>query len=145
MKKIALTGNFGRGKFALVDDGCFERLNKFKWNLRRGYAVRTVWIDGKFKSEFMHRVINNTPVGMETDHISGIKLDNRKKNLRSCTHTQNVRNRKSSKGYYVERGRIISQIRVNGKHIHLGIFKTKQEASKVYAEAKLKYFGEINI
>jgi hypothetical protein len=40
----------------------------------------------------MHRVIAGTPIGMETDHINRVKLDNRRANLRIVTHVQNIAN-----------------------------------------------------
>lgn len=88
MKKIKLT----RGKFALVDDEDFEFLNQWKWCLRNSgrYAGRCDYKNNKWI--LMHRVINNTPVGMETDHINRNKLDNRRSNLRSVTGCQNMMN-----------------------------------------------------
>lgn len=157
MKKIALGGKHGRGKFALVDDEDFEELNKHKWCIGGGYALREIWINGKGKTELMHRVINKTPDGLQTDHINWNKLDNRKINLRSCTASQNRMNRgcpknnsTGVKGVRIQvrkhKGKtykyIQAQIGVNGKQIHLGIFKTLEEASQSYADAVKKYFGE---
>ena len=47
------------------------------------------------KTETMHRMImgrDGIPKGMVVDHINGNGLDNRKENLRVCTHAQNVVN-----------------------------------------------------
>lgn len=82
MKKIKLT----KGQFALVDNEDFEYLNQFNWTSHTaGYAVGHV----NKKLIFMHRLINKTPKGFETDHINRNKLDNRKSNLRSVTQAQN--------------------------------------------------------
>ena len=88
MKKIKLT----QGKFALVDDKDFEWLNQWKWYFNSGYAVR-----GCSKRILMHRVINNTPDDLITDHINQNKLDNRKCNLRTGTKSLNNFNTKVRK------------------------------------------------
>ena len=99
MKKIKLT----KGKFALVDNEDFEYLNQWKWHLCRDYAIRRQYFKGdkiyarKVKIIWMHRLIINTPPGMETDHINGNGLDNQKNNLRIVTKSQNQHNRKLSK------------------------------------------------
>lgn len=46
------------------------------------------------------------------------------------------------KGVSRDRGRWRAYIRVNYKQIHLGNFRTKEEAARRYNEAALKYFGE---
>ncbi len=65
MKYIKLT----QGKKVMVDDSDFEWLNQWKWQLSdNGYAIR------RYKTTFrMHRLINNTPSGLFTDHINGNK------------------------------------------------------------------------
>ncbi len=94
-KKIALAN----GGFALVDSDDYESLSKFKWYCSRwGYAHRQGW-EKKPTGErehwtiWMHRVINETPHGLYTDHINGKKLDNRKCNLRTVDKSRNSTNR----------------------------------------------------
>lgn len=156
MKKIYLSGVLGKGKFAIVDDEDYETINKNKWNLSfNGYAQRIVYIgtlNGKKirKSEKMHRVLNKTPIEMDTDHINRDKLDNRKKNLRICTHNENLHNQKRSgssefKGVYKKKNRWQSAIYSNYMRIFLGSFKTKEEAALAYNEAAKKYHGEFAV
>ena len=45
----------------------------------------------------LHRVIMNAPQGYDVDHINHDPLDNRKSNLRICTHLENGRNLVKSK------------------------------------------------
>lgn len=95
MKQIPLT----KGRFAIVDDEDFEELNRYKWySDHKGYAARnSPYVNGKRHVIWMHRVIAGTPAGMETDHINGIKNDNRRSNLRIATTVQNAMNRGLSK------------------------------------------------
>jgi hypothetical protein len=91
MKEIPLT----KGKVALVDDEDFEEVSKVTWYLVKirntCYAHGYVKPPSK-KMEYMHRLILKTPEDMETDHINGNGLDNRKENLRVVTHRQNMQN-----------------------------------------------------
>jgi hypothetical protein len=75
------------------------------------------------------------------DHINGIRNDNRICNLRSVSHKQNQWNRKTAKGYYWHKttNKWRSQILLNRKSIHLGLYKTEQEARNAYLQAKEKY------
>lgn len=77
----------------------------------------------------------------EIDHINGIRDDNRICNLRSVTRQQNQWNRKTAKGYYLDKrtNKFNSQIYLNRKHIYLGCYNTEQEARNAYLEAKQKY------
>jgi hypothetical protein len=152
MKEIPLT----KGRVALVDDADFEMLNKYKWfaesRNRTFYARRTVTIGiGKYKNVSMHRVIMQTPVGVETDHSDGDGLNNQRWNLRFCTRSKNNMNRSKGKnntsGYkgvswfgLAQKWR--STINVEGRQIHLGLFLKKEEAYKSYCEASKKYHGE---
>lgn len=84
----------------------------------------------------------------EIDHISGVRNDNRIKNLRSATDQENSKNQKrrydnktGTTGVYhtPSRDRWCAQIGLNGKHKHLGRFKTKSEAINARKRAEIKY------
>ena len=87
--------------------------------------------------------IFNSSKDNSIDHINGNTLDNRLSNLRNVTHQQNHFNEKKCKGYcYDPRKKVkkyASQIRYNGKTIHLGMYKTKEEAKAKYIIAKHFY------
>lgn len=142
MKRIKLT----QGKYALVDDKDYEELNKHKWYFAN-YAIRQVG----GKGVFMHKVIMPAPKGMHTDHINRDKLDNRKQNLRVCTHAENNRNtttmwktnRSGYKGvtFNKKAGKYVAQIKEHGNYRFLGHYDVPEEASLAYKEAALKYHG----
>jgi len=145
MKKIPLT----QGKYALVDDEDFEKLIKHKWHLAKCYntfyAKRGFRVKGNYKhsiTQFMHRVILNTPSGFETDHIDGNGLNNQKSNLRITTRRTNGQNRHHNKtssflgvSWKPRQKRWAAQITINGRCRYLGIFKTEIEAHERYKKA----------
>lgn len=140
MKKIPLT----QGKFALVDDDDFDYLNQWKWqaswqkNIQSYYAVRTERIDGIRKTVMMHRVIMNTPIDLQCDHIDHNTLDNRKDQLRNCTRGENQRNRKGATsrsktgflGVYLVNGKYEAGIKINNKYNRIGTFEKIEDAIK---------------
>jgi hypothetical protein len=148
MKKIELT----RGYYALVDDEDFEELNQFKWSYHHGYAVRnSPYVNGKRKELFMHRVILNTPEGMETDHINGIRWDNRRDNIRIVTKSQNQWNRNRYKNsvskykgvYWSKRWkRWYAGISYKGKNLYVGCFKCEEDAARAYDKRAKELHGE---
>jgi hypothetical protein len=152
-KRIPLTC----GKFAIVDDEDYDRLSKWKWQYHRGAAHRKqhiARIGGKqiVRMIQMHRFINNTPPSMETDHINGDPLDNRKANLRTATPNQNKMNRGKTtrkctsrfKGvsWNAARGSWRADITLSRKQIHLGHFSDEIAAATAYNAAAKKYHGE---
>lgn len=77
-------------------------------------------------------------------------LDNRKANLRSCTRSENLINRKmmnnNTSGYTgvvwnKQRGKWLAQINVNKRHIYLGSFENPVDAQVEYQKALIKYYG----
>jgi len=155
-----------QNKETLVDDEDYEMLMEHKWyanKLGNGkfYVMRSSPRDsnGKRKTILMHRVITNTPKGMQVDHINGNPLDNRRENLRTCTNQQNGMNRERTKnnksGYkgvcYKKRTKNmineypkpwLARIKHNQKIIHLGYYKTKEEAALAYNKKAIELFGE---
>ena len=80
-----------QGTAALVDEEDYDWLNEWVWSLHsQGYAYRTNYTNKQ--KIYMHRLVNNTPSNMHTDHINQIRLDNRKSNLRTVTHAVNMAN-----------------------------------------------------
>ena len=146
-KMIPLT----QGKFTLVDDEDFEWLNQWKWFYDNGYAARNTGPRGHQKTLLMHRVIMNTPDGMDTDHINGVRSDNTRANLRVCDDAQNranagIRSDNSSGfiGVYKKKNRRkwYVQIQVGRRRKHVGSYETAEEAARAYDQVALKYFGE---
>lgn len=153
MKKIKLT----QGKWALVDDGDYEYLNRFKWHVHNSrnklYAMRSDWENKAVTNTLMHREIISIPNGMEVDHIDGDGLNNQRHNIRTCAHSENSFNRRKCigktseyKGVYKCGGkrikRFLAGIKVDNKRTLLGYFFNDIDAAIAYDVAAKKYHGE---
>lgn len=156
----ACTIPLSSGNSVLVDQEDYEYFSQWKWKENHGTAMRnkhvgTVgdWRKGKRKdiAVLMHREIMNAPKGMDVDHINGDRLDNRRSNLRICTHAENRRNTKkpisNKSGYkgvsWCKRdSKWVTFITVNGKSRNLGRYINIIDAAKAYNDAAIKYFGE---
>lgn len=152
--KIPLT----QGKFALVDAADFDRISAFKWCANRNTlgkftAVRLVRVGPKkWRTIYMHREIIGAPPGHGVDHISRDSLDNRRANLRLCTHSTNGFNRSKTKnntsGYKgVFRSSSLSRpwlakICVKGRQIYLGTYVSRVDAARAYDAGAIRYHGE---
>lgn len=97
----------------------------------------------------MHRLILDVPKGAEVDHINGNGLDNRRRNLRICTRSENQWNRRLApnntsgfKGVYRFQGKWRAQIQSFGKKIHIGLYETRIEAARAYDEVAIKCHGD---
>jgi len=117
------------------------RGHKIKYKNKHGYIVCALYENRKQYRVYGHRFIwwmNHNEIPEEIDHINRVKDDNRLKNLRNTTHSENVKN-KFGKGYTKRRGGFEAVIRVNRKWIYLGTYKTEQEAHQAYLDAKKIY------
>lgn len=135
----------------LVDPEDFEKYVKgYSFSLNKGYVMYSCRTDGLNK-KLLHRIIMGEPESMLIDHINRNPLDNRRSNLRICTHQQNQCNRgKQSnntsgfKGVCWHKGnqKWVAEIRINGKCKHLGYFDDPEEAHQTYIRTAQKLHGD---
>jgi len=161
MKKIPLSQGFE----AIVDDGDYELVSKFKWSLvkaggkmyARRIAYTTPKLLGRGKNIYLHRFILKPEGNLQIDHIDGNGLNNTRANIRVCTRAENLRNRRVTpnilkglpKGVSYFRDGLkkpwiarISTKSINQKSKHLGYFETAEEAAKAYNDAAILLYGE---
>jgi len=150
MKQIPLT----QGKFALVDNEDYERVNQYKWHLRHNrrtqYGIRTIWVKGKFKKIFMHNFIMNFS-SSKVDHRDCDGLNNQKSNLRFATKSQNNMNQRKRIGCTsrykgicwrndCKKWRV--QVVLHGKLIYSNHFLSERNAARAYDVVAKKHFGK---
>jgi len=108
---------------------------------------------GKIKVVQMHRMILGLESGdkRQSDHKDHNGLNNKRNNLRVCTHAQNQQNRKPRKnGSSVFKGvswhkkskKWRACIQIDGRTVHLGLFRSETEAATAYDEVANTIHGE---
>lgn len=142
----------------IVDDADAERCRQFRW-FGSSNSAGTVYLRARMPGHKnavpIHRWLLDAPPGMKVDHINGNTWDNRRSNLRLCTHAENSRNRRRKslgatgfKGvnrdprpnYTFKPYR--ARIRFGGQEIHLGYFPSAEKAAAAYDSAAMRLFGE---
>ncbi len=147
-----------KGYEAIIDAADVYLVGKQNWhaavNARTVYALTNIRKpNGKWTTMKMHRLIAATPENLDTDHIDGNGLNNRRSNLRHATTAENMRNTGAQrsntsgfKGVYWNKscGKWQSSIAVNGKRHHLGLHDTAEMAFFVYGKAATDLHGEFS-
>ena len=147
-------------KHAKIDIEDYDLLKNFGWyDNGIGYVRTGVTLNGNFKRFYMHDFImgcinekydfvNDKYV---VDHINHDTYDNRKKNLRVITQSQNIMNSKLQKnnksgisGVYFDDDykKWMARITKNREVILLGSFENYNDAVEARRSAEEKYFGE---
>ena len=143
----------GKG-IVVVDDADAEFVGELK--LRRllsrqpngAVYVYAQCLVGK-KWLLLHRVLLDVPRNMVVDHIDHDGMNNQRENLRVCTHTENMRNRRKTentqtgfKGVESRRGKYRFAIRTDAGRLRSPfMYNTPQEAHSAYVEAAKKHHG----
>ena len=146
-REIILTN----GRLAIVDASDFEWLSQWKWHHLRvctcEYAVRRE----AEKSILMHRAILGCAADEECDHRDAWGLNNRRANLRRCTHQENMRNQRKRAGctsrykgvsWAPQSRKWQAYIKGGGKQKSLGFFASEIDAARAYNAAASEMFGE---
>lgn len=146
-----------RKMYTIIDADDYDKISCYTWiasyhkknNVYRAMARKKGPGNSKV---YMHRVIMGVAdKNMTVDHINHDQLDNRKRNLRVCTMSQNNKNvkMKSSnktgyKGVYFSkhRNKYIAQIQCDKKVYYLGGYDAIIEAAKVYDHYAEVLFGD---
>lgn len=136
-----------RGMVAVVDTEDYERVARhlwFVWDNGRGNIYAGSHVEGKMVR--MHTFITGV---LEIDHWDGNGLNNRRKNLRSCSDSQNManqrlssRNRSGVKGVYRDGSRWCASMMVDKRTRFLGSFRSKEAAAAARLAFAKKTFGE---
>ena len=148
-----LSGDFGIGYTSKGDEFYFDLddynlIKDYCWFSSHDYICTL--IDGEIVPIY-RVVLNVTNPQMLVDHRNHNKADNRKNNLRIATDSQNNMNKSKQSNntsgvtgvvWYKFTNKWKSQIKINGKNIHLGYFSNFNDAVKARKEAEEKYFGE---
>lgn len=150
MKEIQLT----QGQVALVDDSDYEWLNQWKWHTKRSHKTCYAWRGvrvSRTKTEkiWMHRLIMDTPAGMQVDHIDHVGTNNQRANLRNCTQQQNHMNCAPIQGakyvgikYDSLNHRWCAAIKAEGVLRNMGSYLTAEAAAEAHDLAAVYYFKE---
>jgi hypothetical protein len=140
-------GSVVGGSEFVIDSEDLPKVEKHQWHMAQGYIVAS----NKSGNIKLHRLILGLEDEGDVDHINGNTLDNRKCNLRVCTHQQNMWNMKKPKtnttGYKgvclrKRYGFYTAGMRINGRNTHLGVFSSAIDAAIAYDKAALAHRGE---
>lgn len=151
---IIISKKFGEVR-ALIDIEDVEKCKHHTWSLNyckpldSFYAITSFSLGKKKRKTVpLHRFIMGFPEDKSIDHINHNTLDDRKQNLKVCTHFENMQNKKvkATSGYvgvsyYPKRNRWVAKITVKRKTINLGTFDNLEDAIEARKEGEQKYFG----
>ncbi|MFF3620002.1 AP2 domain-containing protein [Streptomyces sp. NPDC002467] len=144
------------GHSALIDVADLPLVSQYTWRPLKGHNGKLyAYAMAGRSAVYMHRLIAGTPAGLETDHVNGDGLDNRRSNLRVATCSQNSANtwkpRRSDgstatsrfKGVTWDRSRSKWQAKITvDQHCKsLGRYDSEEEAARAYDAAAAARWG----
>lgn len=150
---VARVPLFGGEHYALIDAADVHLIASRRWGRTRAsgkcYAIcRENLPGGKRRNVFMHRLILDPLPNSQVDHINGDALDNRRCNLRQCSHAENMRNtfkrnnKTGFKGVWQHGKGFYAKVSKGDQTARIGPFSTPELAAAAYAGAATILFGE---
>jgi hypothetical protein len=144
------------GRIAIVEAADAIWLRQFRWYFsgHRYAAAHLKSPEGKRHVVYMHRMIIGYPMDGEIDHVDGEGLHNWRANLRHASVAQNQWNRPAPKSntsgakgvsFISTRQRPAkwhAWIEVNRRVIHLGYYRTFEEAAAARRAAEIEAHGD---
>lgn len=140
-----LTGQYGLGKQVLLSPEDFQKINGRKlFCISSGYVM--IWNKESNKPEYLHRWLFDLQKGDKrvVDHIDGDRLNSVRSNLRICSSSENMCNRKKLlkngqtsskfKGVYLKNGKWKAHCKKNNVDHYLGCFENEIDAARAYNE-----------
>lgn len=132
-----------RGREVLLDQEVLIQLSTASYSIDdKGYCR----VHKNGITEYLARIVLKAQAGQIVDHKNGIKLDNRRDNLRIVSYAENAwnshkpfaNNVSGFRGVYFHKPSAKWRARIckNGSNKHLGLFDTAEEASIAYQRAK---------
>lgn len=143
-----IIGTFPNGVEFYFDKSDLERVKKYTWYLQ---GSPRKWTIGNRHRLTLHRYLLGDKKGYEIDHIDLNRLNNRRSNLRYCTHRQNQCNHRLQNNntsgvagvrFNKKRSKHVARIKHFGQEIHLGYYETLFEAMQARNVAMKLLFGE---
>ncbi len=134
-----------------IDAACEAAVASRHWGVMRT-KTGLMYATTNYSAICLHRfLLSPVPPGIEVDHINGDTLDNRMRNLRLASKSENGLNRhrpnKNSKSGYLgispNRDGWSARVQRDRRTIHLGTFRTKEEAAAVAAAERVRILSTV--
>lgn len=139
---------------AIIDTEDFNLVKNKKWNFHKAYFPNTVgYVETRCRDVFvrLQKFLLGAKKHEMVDHRDRNTLNNRRSNLRFCTKSQNMMNKRVGKNNKSgtknvswsksnEKWRV--NITVNKIRYHLGCFAAFADAEKIAVAARRKYHGK---
>jgi hypothetical protein len=145
MTLIPIHGRGGVVAHAIVDDEDAAMVSDKRWHINQRGAAWCRSVKTNMKVVKMHRLITGAANGLDVDHINHNPLDNRRRNLRVCTHAENMMNVRpysQSCGVRPVGKSWRAFLSHGGRQIHVGYFKTKDDAIAARSLKAIELRGE---
>lgn len=143
-----VVGLTSKGEAFLFDSSDWELVKSYTWHIsKRGYV--STHINRILRP--LHKVLIGNTAGFDVDHISRDKLDNRRRNLRLCTHQENTFNQKlraTNTSNYIgvsflkKAGKYEAYVHFDGKKHYLGLYENASDAAAARDKRAVMLFGE---